>query len=192
MVDDDELVRELLVGVLTGVGYTVAASTAGRQALEHLATPSAPPDLVICDVNMPGMDGFELLAQLRADPATSWVPFIFLTSRGSTSDVVEGLGLGADDYLVKPFAVPELLARVKTKMERPPTPSELLSVDSRTGLVGARRLADELAREMARSAKSGAAGTLAPMWPPAGPSSGTGAAAGAGRWSACGSRSRWR
>lgn len=161
-VDDDELIRELLKVALTRAGYEVTLASDGHDALQRLG--EATPDLIISDVMMPGLDGFALIERLRSDTSTRAVPLIFLTSRGATTDVVRGLGLGADDYLVKPFDVGELLARVHSKISRPPVPSELLPVDRQTGLLSEALLLDELRREIARCARGGAPGVLACLY----------------------------
>ena len=94
--------------------WRVTAVADGQQALEQARR--EPPDLVLSDVMMPGLDGFELLAALRADEATSSTPVILLSARAGEEARVEGLGAGADDYLVKPFSARELVARVRTHL----------------------------------------------------------------------------
>jgi sigma-B regulation protein RsbU (phosphoserine phosphatase) len=121
VVEDDELVRDALVAALQHHGYDVVAATTGSEALARLA--EGLPDLVLSDVNMPDLDGFALLARVREDARTRTVPFVFLTARGDEDDLVRGLGLGADDYLRTPVAIPELVARVRSKVERPPVPA---------------------------------------------------------------------
>jgi sigma-B regulation protein RsbU (phosphoserine phosphatase) len=121
VVEDDELVRDALVASLQHHGYDVVAASNGTEALARLD--EGLPDLVLSDVNMPELDGFGLLARVRDDARTRTVPFVFLTARGDEDDLVRGLGLGADDYLRKPVAIPELVARVRSKVERPPVPA---------------------------------------------------------------------
>src|SRR5207248_5675620 len=113
---------------------------------------------------MPQLDGFGLVARLRDDPATRAIPVILLTAKGATEDVVAGLDLGADDYLPKPFAMPELLARVRSKLERPPVPSDQLPRDRQTGLLTERLFMAEVARELARAARGGTPGCLAYLY----------------------------
>ncbi|RBY88747.1 SpoIIE family protein phosphatase [Blastococcus sp. TF02A-26] len=107
--DDNADMRGYLVRLLAP-RYAVTAVADGQQALD--AARAAPPDLVVSDVMMPVLDGMELLAELRADPRTSRVPVLLLSARAGEEAAVEGLAAGADDYLVKPFAAQELLARV--------------------------------------------------------------------------------
>ena len=149
-----------LIGrALTAAGADVRYAADGVEALDHLG--ETLPDLVISDVNMPRMNGFQLLKQIRSQPRTRGLSVILLTARGDTEDVVAGLGLGADDYLIKPFRVPELLARVRAKLERPPAPGPDIARESAAGLLSEDRFAEELAREVARAEKTGREGVLA-------------------------------
>jgi anti-anti-sigma factor len=107
--DDNADMRDYLLRLLTP-RYAVTAVADGTAALE--AARAAPPDLLVSDVMMPGLDGMALLSALRADPRTSRVPVLLLSARAGEEAAVEGLAAGADDYLVKPFAAQELLARV--------------------------------------------------------------------------------
>ncbi|MCW2793328.1 MAG: two-component system response regulator [Nocardioides sp.] len=120
VVDDDEMVVALVRVGLEAHGIEVVTATDGYQAMARLA--EAVPDVIVSDINMPGMDGFALVSRLRADPATRTVPLLFLTSRAESGDVLNGLALGADDYIRKPFALDEVVARVVTKLDRPPVP----------------------------------------------------------------------
>jgi diguanylate cyclase (GGDEF)-like protein len=110
---------------------------------------------------MPNLDGLSLLSSLREDPSTRAIPFILLTARGSTDDLERGLGLGADDYLAKPFDMGELLARVHSKIERPPVPHEQLSYERQTGLLNERAFWQEAKYEHIRYQRGGRSGTLA-------------------------------
>ena len=103
------------VARLLGRSYEVLAVPDGQAALE--AALSSPPDLVLSDVMMPGLDGFSLLKALRADERTRHLPVILLSARAGEESAVEGLGAGADDYLVKPFSARELMARVRAHLE---------------------------------------------------------------------------
>ena len=116
VVDDEAPIRELLVFVLRRAGYGVATAANGREALARVG--GTHPDLVITDVSMPGMDGLELLRRMRSAPSTAGIPVLLLTARGAPEDVLEGLRAGADDYLTKPFRVPDLLARVHARLRR--------------------------------------------------------------------------
>ncbi|MGY1822508.1 SpoIIE family protein phosphatase [Geodermatophilus sp. SYSU D00079] len=110
LVADDNADMRAYVVRLLAPRYAVRAVADGRQALE--AALADPPDLVVSDVMMPGLDGVELLAALRADPRTARVPVVLLSARAGEEAAVEGLAAGADDYLVKPFSAQELVARV--------------------------------------------------------------------------------
>jgi len=109
--DDDDLLAQLIEHTLIKEGYRVKCVGDGEQALAEIS--AAPPDLVILDGMMPGMDGFDVLRRLSETPNTADLPVIMLTARGMARDVVAGLELGADDYLVKPFMPEELIARIK-------------------------------------------------------------------------------
>ena len=114
--EDDEISATILTHRLTKEGVDVAHYIDGREAFE--AALERTPDLVILDVKMPGMDGFEVLARLREEPAFERKPIILLTSMGSEADVVRGFQLGADDYILKPFSPVELSARVWRLLRR--------------------------------------------------------------------------
>ncbi|MFJ6728821.1 SpoIIE family protein phosphatase [Streptomyces sp. NPDC091281] len=113
--DDNADLREYLTRILRGAGYAVDAVADGRAALGSARTRA--PDLVVSDVMMPHLDGLSLVAALRADPRTASVPVLLLSARAGEEASVEGLRAGADDYLVKPFASAELLARVRANVE---------------------------------------------------------------------------
>ncbi|HKU41574.1 MAG TPA: ATP-binding protein [Polyangiales bacterium] len=114
LVDDNADMRDYVTRLLDE-RYEVLALGDGQTALERARV--APPDLVLSDVMMPGLDGFGLLRALRAERRTKTIPIILLSARAGEESIVEGLSAGADDYLVKPFAARELLARVQTHLE---------------------------------------------------------------------------
>jgi two-component system, OmpR family, response regulator len=114
VVDDEENVAHLVSSALRFDGFETITADNGNSALA--AVVEHDPDLVVLDVMMPGLDGFGLLAKLRA--AGSQVPVIFLTARDAANDRVNGLRAGADDYVVKPFSIEELLARVHAVLRR--------------------------------------------------------------------------
>ena len=109
VVEDTKDMNRLIVKALAKAGYSVDGCFDGEEALDYLA--GAEYDGIVLDVMMPKMDGHQLLAKLRAQGSD--IPVLFLTARDSVADRVEGLDLGADDYLVKPFAFEELLARIR-------------------------------------------------------------------------------
>lgn len=108
--------RENLILMLEMEGFRVVWAEQGLRGLE-LARSDAP-DLILCDVMMPGLDGHGVLQALRAEPATATIPFIFLTARGERLDQRVGMNLGADDYLVKPVAKEDLLAAISARLQR--------------------------------------------------------------------------
>jgi phosphate regulon transcriptional regulator PhoB len=116
IVDDEEDLLELLAYNLEVSGFHVDRAATGRLAVE--LAERKPPDLVILDVMLPDLQGFEVLRILRGREKTRGVPVILLTARGEESDVLVGFELGADDYVVKPFSPRELLARVRAVLKR--------------------------------------------------------------------------
>ena len=116
LVDDEAVLRELLQEILEEAGYKVATAGDGRQALAVLDSVS--PQLVVSDITMPGMDGFQLYAEVRARPRFVSVPFVFLSGLGSEIDVREGKKLGADEYLTKPVREADLLIAVRARLDR--------------------------------------------------------------------------
>nr|WP_244257260.1 SpoIIE family protein phosphatase [Kitasatospora cineracea] len=114
VVDDNADMRDYLTRVLRGAGHRVTAVGDGDRALA--AVRSEAPELVISDVMMPGTDGLQLVAALRADPRTAALPVLLLSARAGREDAVDGFESGADDYLVKPFAAVDLLARVRAAL----------------------------------------------------------------------------
>jgi len=116
IVEDEEPLTLLLRYNLEAEGYSVDAVGRGDEA--ELRLRESPPDLAILDWMLPGLSGIELCRRLRARPETRTLPIIMLTARGEESEKVRGLATGADDYIVKPFSVPELLARVRALLRR--------------------------------------------------------------------------
>ena len=115
VVDDEQDLCEILLYNLRAAGYEAEAAYSGEMAMEK--EPSRY-DLLILDVMMPGMSGFELARRLKSEPETSKLPIIFLTAKDTEDDTLEGFGLGADDYVTKPFSVREVMARVKAVLSR--------------------------------------------------------------------------
>ena len=114
VVEDDAAVRDSLIRALGQDGYAVETASNGHQALSAVATRE--PDVVVLDVGLPGLDGLAVCRRYRADGRRT--PVLMLTARDAISDRVAGLEAGADDYLVKPFALAELLARLKALLRR--------------------------------------------------------------------------
>ena len=115
IVDDDRLNIRVLGGILKGDGYVLADANSGENALELYA--SFRPDLVLLDVIMPGIDGFETCRRLKRDYGDKCAPVIFITAKNESDDVVEGLGAGGVDYLPKPFKPKEVLARIRSHLQ---------------------------------------------------------------------------
>jgi two-component system, OmpR family, alkaline phosphatase synthesis response regulator PhoP len=116
VVEDEEDILDLMRHHLTKEGYGVATATNGLEAVKAILR--KPPDLVLLDLMLPGLDGLEVCRQLKKDPKTLEVPILMVTAKDEESDVVTGLELGADDYIVKPFRMKELIARVRTALRR--------------------------------------------------------------------------
>lgn len=131
VIEDDDAISDLLRRGLTYEGYRVAVAQDGTAGL-RLAR-DAPPDLVVLDLMLPGLDGLEVCRRLRA---AGDVPILVLTARGTVSDRIAGLDSGADDYMVKPFSIDELLARVRALLRRkgPQEENELAFADVRMDL----------------------------------------------------------
>ena len=115
-VDDDSTIRDIEVYALTQTGFSAKGFTDGLSMLEALK--SEKPDLIILDIMMPGMDGVEVLKEIRQNPETKKIPVIMATAKGTEMDKIQGLDTGADDYLVKPFGVMEMISRIKAVLRR--------------------------------------------------------------------------
>lgn len=116
LVDDEEDILELVKYNLGKEGYRVSSATTGEDALRMVG--EHPPDVILLDLMLPGMDGLEVCRQLRNNPNTSDIPIIMLTAKGEDADVVTGLELGSDDYVTKPFSPRVLLARIRAVLRR--------------------------------------------------------------------------
>jgi two-component system OmpR family response regulator len=114
LVDDEDNLRSMLDAALRHLGFDVHPVASGREALE--AVPAVKPDLVVLDVMLPDLDGFEVCRRLRSEGSKT--PVLFLTAKDATEDKVRGLTLGGDDYLVKPFSLEELVARINAVLRR--------------------------------------------------------------------------
>src|SRR6266487_1999507 len=144
VVDDDPDVARFVEVNLRSAGYEVQVATDGEEALEKAV--GARPDLILLDVMMPKLDGFEVAQRLRRDPRTSSTSIIMLTAKALSSDKVLGLSSGADDYIIKPFDPVELLARVKGTLRRA---REMRALSPLTGLPGNIRVQEEIRRRVA-------------------------------------------
>lgn len=118
LVEDEGDIRDVIEYNLEREGYQTLAFDNGEAGLEAIRNET--PDLVLLDLMLPGIDGLEICRQLKGNPATRDIPIIMITAKTEESDVVLGLGIGADDYVNKPFSPQELMARVKSVLRRAP------------------------------------------------------------------------
>jgi DNA-binding NarL/FixJ family response regulator len=116
LIDDDPNLILLVKDYLEFRGYEVITAENGQEALETLDQDT--PDMIICDVMMPQMDGYSLVEHVRKNPRTSWIPVLFLSAKGQSQDRVKGLNTGADVYMVKPFEPEELVAQVESSLKQ--------------------------------------------------------------------------
>lgn len=116
VVEDEDMVRANIVDLLEAEGYETQEASDGEQALQVIW--QTPPDLILCDVRMPRVDGFSFLARIGQDPRLRAIPFIFLTARVEREDQRLGMNLGADDYITKPFTRKDLLTAVQRRLEK--------------------------------------------------------------------------
>lgn len=116
VVDDEEHIRELIKFNLEKNGYGVQCAVDGNEALAYVKNHI--PKLILLDLMLPGIDGYDVCKKIRADKNTSNIPIIMITAKGEEIDKILGLELGADDYITKPFSVRELIARVKAILRR--------------------------------------------------------------------------
>ena len=122
IVEDEPDIREVIEYNLSREGFHVSSSPDGQSGLDTIRKEA--PDLVVLDLMLPGIDGIEICRRLKADPLTRSIPIIMVTAKGEESDVVLGLGVGADDYVSKPFSPKELMARVRAVLRRGPLKEE--------------------------------------------------------------------
>lgn len=128
VVDDERANVDILTRLMTRDGYVVVRASSGAQALEAVAREQ--PDLVLMDVNMPGIDGFEVCRRLKGDTATRLLPVVLVTGLTASEDRIRGIDAGADDFLSKPFAIDELQARVRSLTRLKRYTDDLESADS--------------------------------------------------------------
>jgi DNA-binding response OmpR family regulator len=122
LIEDEPAIQEIVEYNLRREGYRVHCCADGEKGLRSVR--ELLPDLVVLDLMLPGLDGIEVCRKLRKDPATRGMPVLMLTAKSEESDVVLGLGVGADDYVSKPFSPRELIARVKALLRRGPLKDE--------------------------------------------------------------------
>lgn len=122
VIEDEPDIVEVITYNLKREGFQVAAATRGDEGLRMVRNLN--PAMVILDLMLPGMDGLSVCREIKSDPLTRDIPVIIVSAKGEESDVVIGLGMGADDYLAKPFGPRELLARIAAVLRRNPVPEE--------------------------------------------------------------------
>lgn len=116
IVEDDEDIADSIRYNLDREGFRVRVAVTGEEALSLIL--NGPPSLILLDLNLPGMNGFEICRRLREEPSTATIPILMLTARADETDKVLGLNMGADDYITKPFSMRELVARVNAAIRR--------------------------------------------------------------------------
>lgn len=116
IIEDEQLILESIAEYLQLQGYDCLKATNGEEGIQKANYET--PDLIVCDINMHGLDGYEVLRDLRANPQTSTIPFIFLSALADISDLRKGMIMGADDYITKPFQPEDLLNSVKTRLKK--------------------------------------------------------------------------
>jgi DNA-binding response OmpR family regulator len=116
LIEDNDEVRENTAEILTLAGYDVSEASDGAKGVS--AAKSNVPDLIICDIMMPEMDGYEVLNHLSHSPTTNRIPFIFLSAKSESSDVRKGMNLGADDYITKPFQEKDLMEAIEARLKK--------------------------------------------------------------------------
>ena len=124
VVDDTPDNLSLMSGLLKD-SYKVKVANSGEKALKNVQGDSKP-DLILLDIMMPGLSGYDVIRELKSNPATRDIPVIFLTARASETDRIVGLELGANDYIVKPFFIREVIARIRLQFRSQPAPTKVL------------------------------------------------------------------
>ena len=156
MIVDDTPSNISVLGEVLKDEYEIFISTNGQSALEKVA--ANPPDLILLDITMPGMDGYEVCRRLKQNQDTRKIPVIFISGKNAEEDEIKGFSVGAVDYITKPFRIPIVKARIKTHMELKRKTDLLESISSRDGLTGIfnrRKFDTVLAAEWNRALRSG-------------------------------------
>lgn len=151
IVDDTKANINLLERALAGYGYNISVAFSGEMALELI--PKLKPDLILLDIMMPQIDGYEVCKQLKNDPEVRDIPVIFITAKTDTNSILEGFNLGAVDFITKPFHVPEVCARVKTHLTLSAAIKKLTrdsETDPLTGLFNRRTFLNKIEHEALR------------------------------------------
>lgn len=148
LVEDDPHTAELLAYTLSSAGFQVFTAVSGVDALKKLEIIAV--DLIVSDVMMPEMDGFEMRDRIVENPVLREVPFVFLTAKGTSQDQIRGLSSGVDEYVTKPFDPQVLIARVHAVLRRRENYSRAARLDTLTGLLNRQSLQHDIERELAR------------------------------------------
>lgn len=148
IVDDDQVIMKKLRYIIGQGGYRILSAPNGKKALELIK--KNPPDLIISDIMMPEMNGYEFCRHIRSHPDTELIPFVFLTSKEKIDDRIEGIKLGADAFLTKTFQPSELLVTVRTALLRHRFYLEQARTDSLTGLPNRKSMLDEMIKQIKR------------------------------------------
>jgi two-component system, cell cycle response regulator len=155
VVDDTQENILVLQQALASIGYNISVAFDGEMALNLI--PKLKPDLILLDVMMPKVDGFEVCRRLKKDPELADIPIIFITAMGTTEDVLKGFEVGAVDYIMKPFNLKEVCARVKTHLILSAAIKKLIQdteTDSLTGLFNRRAFLKKIEEEAMRTKRS--------------------------------------
>ncbi len=153
LIVDDVSTNIKILGQAMRQEYDISIGINGQKALE-IAVSEHPPDLILLDIMMPGMDGYKVCRRLKNDPKTRDIPVIFITTKDEIEDETKGLGLGAVDYIVKPFRLPIVLARVRTHLilkRKTDLLESLVSIDGLTEIPNRRRFDEMLDHEWRRT-----------------------------------------
>ncbi|MBP0019636.1 MAG: response regulator [Cyanobacteria bacterium SBLK] len=150
IIEDEYSILKTTEEILALEGYRTISADNGEMGL-HLAQEKIP-DLILCDIMMPKLNGYEVLQALQADKATQMIPIIFLTAKAERKDMRQGMELGADDYLTKPFDIPELLGAVSSRLKRQNLYYRQIQQE-RTKNQELERLAEKIRKKMAQSQK---------------------------------------
>jgi len=137
LIEDNEEMRENTSEILSFAGYKVVSASDGKAGVDMAKKEK--PDLVICDIMMPGLDGYGVLQSLAKEPETAGIPFIFLTAKAERTDMRKGMNMGADDYLIKPFDETELISALEMRLKR----SSILRKDYTNDLPGLMQFVSE-------------------------------------------------
>lgn len=154
-IDDDPDIRNLLKSILSGAGYTVIMAENGKHGL--LTAKEDKPDLILLDVTMPGMDGYEVCRKMKDEEATKDIPIIFITAKNEDTDEAKGLRMGAVDYIRKPFYPPIVKSRVRTQLDlklKTDMLERLVAIDGLTNIYNRRKFDEKIDVEWKRALRT--------------------------------------